>query len=425
MPVKLEPLGPLGAFSIGIGGIVGGGIFATLGLAASGARGATPLSFLVGGLVALLTAYSYVRLTMTYPSKGGTVVFINQAFGRGLLSASLNTLLLIAYIVVLAVYASAFGTYAHILLPAIDQRLLMSGAILVMALVNFFGPDLVDRSEGFFNVSKLSILFLFVGVGLLSPGFTTERLSPDQWVPVAAIVANGMLVFLSYEGFELIANASERIDNPRVTLPFAYYGSVLTAVTLYMGIIVVTLGHLDFEHLEKAQHYVLSAAGEAIMGGVGRVVLALGAVLATASAINAGLFGASKIPIILAEDGEMPLRFDREIWGRRPMGLAVLTVWVLVVANAANLSALSGAASASFLLVFTLVNVANVKLARETGSRHWVSALAALASLGALLTMLGQMLSDPTQLRDVVFIVGLLGLAFVYQLVYRAVRRFT
>lgn len=424
MPGKTEPLGALGAYSIGIGGIVGGGIFATLGLAVSGARGATAFSFLVGGLVALLTAYSYVRLTLAYPSKGGTVVFINKAFGEGLVASSLNTLLLIAYIVVLAVYANAFGTYASTFLPGVRHAWLMSGSIVVMALLNLVGPGLVDRTESFFNVSKLGILFLFVAFGLISPGFTLQRMGPDDWVPAASIIANGMLVFLSYEGFELIANASERIQNPRATLPVAYYGSVLTAITLYMGIIVVTLGHLDFSHLEQVKHYALSAAAEAIMGRAGFVLLGIGALLATASALNAGLFGASKIPTILAEDGEMPLRYDREIWGQRPLGLLALTFWCLVVANTANLNALSGAASGAFLLVFTLVNVANVKLARETQSRAWLSGLAALASLAALLTMLGQMLSDPTQAADVPFIVGLLLLSVLYQIVYRAVRRF-
>src|SRR5215471_13090610 len=104
-------IGALGAFSIGIGGIVGGGIFATLGLAGSQARGATWLSFLVGGAVALLTAYSYVRLSLRYPGPGGTVTFLNRAFGTGLLTAWLDTLLVVAYVVIMALYAGAFASY--------------------------------------------------------------------------------------------------------------------------------------------------------------------------------------------------------------------------------------------------------------------------------------------------------------------------
>ena len=86
-------LGVVGALSIGIGGIVGGGIFATIGLAGAEAQGAAWLSFLLGGVLALLTAYAYVRLTLTFPGQGGTVTFITRAFGDGLFAAGLNMLL--------------------------------------------------------------------------------------------------------------------------------------------------------------------------------------------------------------------------------------------------------------------------------------------------------------------------------------------
>ena len=81
-------IGVMGALSIGIGGIVGGGFFATFGLTIEGAKGGTPLAFLIGGLVALLTAYSYIPLTLRYPGPGGTVAFIRIAFGRGLLAGA-------------------------------------------------------------------------------------------------------------------------------------------------------------------------------------------------------------------------------------------------------------------------------------------------------------------------------------------------
>src|SRR5215471_2637725 len=231
-------IGVLGAFSIGIGGIVGGGIFATLGLAGSQARGATFLSFAVGGVVALLTAYSYVRLSLTYPGEGGTVMFLNRAFGNGLFAGGLNTLLLLSYVVIMALYAAAFANYAGAVLPAswrdIGPQGLAPGIIVLLAFVNFIGPELVEKSEGFFNTGKLTILLVFVLAGLVSPTLTVARLTPSDWVSPLEIVGSGMLVFLSYEGFELIANASDRIRNPDKTLPVAFYGSILTAMVLYV-----------------------------------------------------------------------------------------------------------------------------------------------------------------------------------------------
>ena len=95
-----------------------------------------------------------------------------------------------------------------------------------MAVINLLGPSLVDRSEGFFNVGKLGILAAFVIAGLAGSGLTFSRLGPSDWVPLPKIIASGMMVFLSYEGFELIANASDRIRNPQRNLPLAFYGSV-------------------------------------------------------------------------------------------------------------------------------------------------------------------------------------------------------
>ena len=426
MAAERNTVGFLGTFSIGIGGIVGGGIFATLGLAAVHARGSTYLSFLIGGVVALLTSYAYAQLSLAYPSKGGTVTFINRAFGVGIFAGGMNTLLVMSYVVLLAVYAYAFATYAATFFPKSEYHfwhtLLTSAVIVVLTVVNFVGPGLVDRSEGSFNLGKLLILLIFVVFGLAGDGLTFERLTPADWVSASVVISSGMLVFISYEGFELIANISDRVTNPGKNLRYAYYGSVITAMVFYVFIIVVALGHLSFEALSQARDYSLSAAAQVFMGRPGFILLAVGAMLATASAINAGLFGASKLPVMLAEEHEAPERYDREVWGRHPVGLAMIAVLSLLVANLLNLHALSAAASAGFIMVFGLVNVANVKLAEETQSRRWISLLGAIACFSALAVMLFQIGRDPKHSFELYFIGGLFGFPFLYQLAYRVLK---
>jgi len=411
-------MGAIGAFSIGIGGIVGGGIFATLGIAVDGSRGSTFISFLVGGVIALLTAYSYVHLSLTFPGKGGTVTFIKRGFGSGLFGSSMNVLLV--------VYADAFGTYAANFFP-VDQRHywhvgLRSAVIVAMAVINLLGPSLVDRSEGFFNVGKLSILAVFVIAGLAGSGLTLSRLGPSNWVPLPKIISSGMAVFLSYEGFELIANASDRISNPRRNLPLAFYGSVATAIVLYFLIIVVTLGYLSFEALSQASNYPLSAAAEVFMGRAGFLLLSVGAILATASAINAGIFGASKLPITLAQMGEAAGIWDREVWQRHPAGLIYVAASALAISSLLNLHAMSAAASAGFLLVFALVNTANARLARQTASKAWISQVGAVACILALATMIVQTLREPEHSIDIYCFAALFLLPFVFQIIRRALR---
>jgi len=417
-------LGPLGAFSIGIGGIVGGGIFATLGLAGSQARGATWLSFLVGGVVALLTAYSYVRLSLAYPGPGGTVTFVNRAFGNGLLAGWLNTLLVLAYVVIMALYAGAFASYVVMLLPAsmrdVSHPLIAPAAIALLALVNLVGPQVVERSEGFFNVGKLGILLVFIVAGLASGDQTYARLGPSSWVSPFDIVGSGMLIFLSYEGFELIANASDRVRDPKRTLPLAYYGSIAVAMTLYVLIVVVAIGHLSFDALAAAQDHSVAAAAGTFLGGFGFTLMVVGAILATVSAINADFFGAAKLPVMLATEGQLPPRFARLRWGRHTAALLLLAVLAVLIARYANLHAISSSASAAFLLVFAMVNVGNAKLAHETLSRAWISGLAAAACFFALGLMVAQCLLHPEHLRSLWLMLGVVLAPLAYQLVFRA-----
>ena len=110
-------LGTFSTLSIGIGGMVGGGIFAVTGLTIEVTKGAAPMAFLIAGIVALLTSYSYLKLTLRFPGEGGTVDFLNRAFGGGILTGAANILLLLSYVVLVAVYAYAFGSYGAELLP--------------------------------------------------------------------------------------------------------------------------------------------------------------------------------------------------------------------------------------------------------------------------------------------------------------------
>jgi hypothetical protein len=423
-PDTRPDIGVIGALSIGIGGIVGGGFFATFGMAIVGARGATYLSFLVAGAIALLTAYSYVRLTLRYPDPGGTVTFVRLGFGQGLAAASINVLLILSYVAIMAVYAIALGAYSASYFPA-DQRgtwtvILASGAIVLLGLVNFAGAALMERSEGVFNAGKLAVLAAFIIGGLVLGEPSWERLGPAEWVPLATIISSGMIVFLAYEGFELISNAAPQIRNPSRTLPIAFYGSVLAAIVIYVLAVGVAIGHMPFAAMEAARDFALSAAAERFMGAFGFALMTLGAVFASASAINADFFGAEKLPVMLADHGELPRVFTRMISGRALASLISIGVLALLAVNLLDLHALSAASSGGFLIVFAAVNLANAKLAKETGSRRWISVVATLACIAALAIMVFQFAASPATRGSAYAVIGIVVLAILVQLVSRA-----
>ncbi len=421
-------IGLLGALSIGIGGIVGGGIFATLGLAVTDAGGSAWLSFLVAGAVALLTAYSYSKLSIAFPNAGGTVAFLQRGYGTGFLSDRLSTLLVLSYIVIMALYASAFATYAVLLLPEGSSHLqpwLAAGVLILLGLGNGLLPAAMDAWEGALNAGKLVILGAFIVLGLTSDGLVLERLGSSSWVGPVDVFVTGMLVFLSYEGFELIANASPRVTNARRTLPIAFFGSVLIAMLLYTLIVVVSLGHLPLTQIEAQKNHAISAVAETFMGRFGFRFMAVGAVVAAVSAINADIFGSTRLMGMLSEEG--PHRWKRvgTIFGGHPWKLLFLTGAGVFATTAMNLHTLSAVSSAGFLMVFAAVNTANARLASATESRRWVSVVGAMTCLGALGAMLVQFGGQEARRHEAGIILAMAVLPFILRPADKALRAAT
>jgi len=115
VPSNLPPVGRIGLFAamaIGIGGMIDAGIFSILGVVAQASGGALWISFAIGGVVALLSSYSYAKLGARYPSAGGAVEFLVKGFGDGVVSGGINISLWIGYIIALALYAQGFAGYA-------------------------------------------------------------------------------------------------------------------------------------------------------------------------------------------------------------------------------------------------------------------------------------------------------------------------
>jgi amino acid transporter len=423
MPSSEKPgLGTLSTLSIGIGGMVGGGIFAVTGLTIEVTRGGAPVAFVIAGVVALLTSYSYLKLTLRYPGEGGTVLFLNQAFGGGILTGAANILLLLSYVVLVSVYAYAFGSYGASLFPEPDRafwtHVLVSGVVVVLVIVNVFGSRLVVRSENFFNAVKMLLLVAFVVAGLLAP-MDWNRLGTENYVTPMGLFAGAMLIFLNYEGFELIANASGDIADPRRSLPIAYLGGVSLVIVLYFLIVTVVVGHLSFGEVAHVSDFALSVAARDFLGKPGFVAIAVAALLATSSAINATFYSTGRLAYQIARSGELPTELERSIRGEHLEGTLITAALALIVANFVPLDAIATMGSAGFLLLFMAVNVANLRLAQETRSRRWISALAATSTGVALCVLCVEVDENPATRNHLWILVGMIAVSFAIEIVYR------
>jgi amino acid transporter len=393
MPITLnsrrKSIGLFAAMSIGIGGMVGAGIFSVLGVVAQASGSAMWLSFLAGGLVALLSTYSYAKLGARYPSSGGAVEFLVQGLGDGVLSGGINLYMWVGYIIALALYAQAFAGYAMTFLPQHSIYCLpkVVGVVIVMLFtaVNFIGPGLVGRSETFIVGVKLLILILFAISGLffIQPTY----LSVSHWPGSSGILFGAGVLFIGYEGFGLVANAADDMDDPKKLLPKALYLSVISVILIYLAVSVAVIGNLPIKDILAAKDYALAEAAKPFLGNIGFKLIAIGALFSTASAINATLFGAANVSYMLAKDGELPEVFSRAIWQGGNGGLVITSVMVILFILFFDLSGVAMMGSGAFLLIYACVNAAHLKLTSETGAKRsiiWASILACVAMAAIL-----------------------------------------
>src|SRR5512134_2999469 len=184
-PAGSNQIGMAAAVSIGIGGMVGAGIFSILGVVAHAAGNMMWLAFMIGGVVALLSTYSYAKLGAVFPSAGGAVHFLVKGFGDGVLSGGLNLFMWAGYIISLALYATAFGSYAATFVTTTPSPLLLKslaiGSVLALTLLNAFGARIMGRGETIIVAVKVAILVLFAAAGLwfVNPGHFSPTLSPE------------------------------------------------------------------------------------------------------------------------------------------------------------------------------------------------------------------------------------------------------
>ena len=384
------------AISIGIGGMVGGGIFAVLGLAVSLAKGGTPIAFLFAGILALITSYSYVKLSKKYPDRGGTVKFINQGFGKTVFSGAINNLLWISYIIMLSLYASAFGSYAPNLLEltqdkVIDSHIYASAIIVLATAINYYSIAVVGKIESYAVIIKLVILisFIFIGAYGLIGNPNVAQLAVSQWEAPIKLFAGGMVIFVAYEGFELIANAAPDIINPEKNIPRAYYYSVIFVIVLYIVIAFVTVGSLPFSKIATAQDYVLAEAAKPMLGKIGFSIITVAALISTFSAINASLYGGSKVNYEIAQDDELPHHFLAKLWNQ-PIGLLITAIATLILVNVLQLESISTAGSVGFLLIFAVVNLVGYRLSKETGSNKTIPTIGFVLCMVATVILINQ-----------------------------------
>jgi amino acid transporter len=291
--------------ALGIGAMVGAGIFALLGQAALIAGSETYVAFLIGGGIAALSGYSYAKLAARYPQSGGISEYFDDAFGAGRVAGTLTLIYLITLAVTVAMVAKAFGAYAAPLLLNTSDPIWVgvfgSVILVLLTLLNLAGRRMVGSTELLLVAIKLVILTGLMLVGLV--GTQAHPLNEQYHPSLFGILASVGLTFFAYAGYGMMANAAGSVAHPERTIPRAIYLAIAVAAVLYVGLAVVVLQSISPENLPAHADTAVAEAARPVLGHFGFVVVSIAALLATASAINGTLFSAIRIATALADTG--------------------------------------------------------------------------------------------------------------------------
>lgn len=376
--------------ALGVGGMMGAGLYTLLGLAASRAGSLVPVAFAVGALAASLSVYSYAKLGATFPGRGGSASFVNAAFGRSVMANGVNVFQYFGYLVATSLYAAGFADYAKTVLgshaPAWTAKVAGVGVVLAFAAVALLDAKLVGKAQAAIVGIELVILAIFIVVGGVKsqPARLTESMPGFVGVLTAAA-----LLYVTYQGFGVIANASGRMAHPARQLPRSMFTALALVAVFYIVISAIVVMVLPLPTLLADSGHALASAAQAVAGSTGLLVMGAAALLATASAVNATLFAATNIGLDEGDEDQLPRRITTPVGrtGSRALVISAAVVCVLVLVF--PLDAVGSMTSMAFLLVYGVVSFGHLGLRAKTGARAWplIAAVAVNAVLFVFLLM--------------------------------------
>jgi amino acid transporter len=429
IPEKKGSISLMGAIFIGIGSMVGAGIFALFGEAGSIAGAAVWVSFLIGGIIALLQGYSFAKLGAKYPSSGGMIAWIVRGFGKGLFTGGVVMLGYFSVLIVTAMVAVTFGNYAtslinqifNVTLNPIWVKILAAAIIILLTFVNSINAETVTKVQSVIVTIVLIILTGFA-IAMLSR-MNVSLLAPSSYPPLSKIFASVALTFFAYLGFGVISFVGGDIKNPKKNMPRAMYLSIGLTLLLYVALAIGVFGTLTVEEVIKNADTALAVAAYPIFGSAGVILISISALFSTTGAINSQLYASIGATYTMAKDGHLPPVFALKRRWRTggTQGLVISSLLILALALLFDVSAIASIGSAVALAIFTLITVAHLRMTKETGASKIILIFSLIGTILAILLFCwNTLLTSP---QTFAILVATIVLAWVVEAIWRAISR--
>jgi amino acid transporter len=267
-------------------------------------------------------------------------------------------------------------------------------------------------------IALLAVFAIFIAVTLVDIDF--DLLAFSGYPSFTDIVASVALTFFAYLGFSVITFAAGDLRDPGRELPLAMYSALAVTTVLYVLISLGVFGTLTVDQAIGYGETAIAEAARPALGDAGFTMMAIAALLATASSVNATLYASGGLTSMLAAQGQFPTFFGRGSRLGPHAGLLITAGLVLVVSNVVDLSAIASVGSACSLMIFLLIGLAALRLRSEIGA----SAPVILLALGATAVVLVFFAIDTLRNAPETFaaIVAIACLAVVLDLVWKRAR---
>lgn len=380
------------ATMLGVGALIGAGIFVLTGMAAGMAGPASILAFALNGVVTLFTALSYAELASAVPEAGGGYSFVKKAFPEPV-AFTAGWMDWFARIIACSLYALGFSAYFleftniylhpfySVVVGNLGPRVSLSLVTLLVGIafisLNYKGSSASAKTENVITLSKIFVLFIFVLFGLKEifhfPHEAVANFKPFFPKGFGGVITAMGLTFIAFEGYDIITTVSEEIKDPKKNIPKAIFRALAIVIPLYLLILFVSLGSLraeglpSWQFLGKYKEIAIIKAAEEFIPYAGVALIGFGAILSTMSALNATLWASSRVSFAMARDKLLPEKLSTIHTKRRTPHISVLTSGAIFLFMAVLLpiEVVGSGASLMFLLTFSLVNLSVIALRRK------------------------------------------------------------
>ena len=366
-------VGLVSATTMSLSGMMGSGLFTVFGFAYLTAGTHFPFPFLLAGIAVFFTVYSFAKISAAFPARGGPAGYIVTVYGDGFIAGWMNLFFYIGFLISTALYASGFTEFIAVLtgnfFTPIELKLIGAALVMLFSLLNLLGARIVGIAGSIAIGLVFLALFGFSGIGLSHIHFADVTLLGGSFEGIA--IATGML-YVNYQGFAVVSSAAGSMTNPKKTVPQAMLIATPLIICLYVLVSWIAIQITPLAAIQADPGNMLGIAAKLIAGDAGFIVIGLSALLASAAAVNATIFTASKVLDVVVHAHPKTQWLSKVIGEGQFRPLLISAVIVIGLVLAFPLEIVGKMASMAFLILFAVITFGHLRIRQQTGTQAWI-----------------------------------------------------